>query len=89
MAKNEQATVADEPAATERTVRYVGVKPYGTEFLTSHTLTGADLKRLGDAEATKPTVWGRDNNWSVPAADLHPSVVEALAKDPAFKVVEG
>lgn len=84
------ASVANEPvkATAEKTVVYKGASPYGTEFLSSHTLTPADLKRLGDDGATKPAVFDKENHFALPASDLHPAVLEALAKDPAFKVKE-
>lgn len=89
MASNQPQQSATTASTASQRVVYVGAKPYGTEFLTSHTLEIKDLKILGDEEAKKSVEFNKGNDFSVPVSDLSPAVVEALSKMPEFKVSEG
>lgn len=86
-----------EPETTEY-VEYLGEKPYGVEFLTSHTIPKNDTlwKRSG-VEATKDVTWERDpmgpgigqkgNRMLVKTADLPDGARAVLEKTPGFKIV--
>lgn len=76
----------EKQAEARQVVRYVGLPPYGTDFLHAHSLEPEHLKHLGDKEARKGVVWDKANEFTVDAAELHPDVLARLAKDPAFKV---
>jgi hypothetical protein len=92
----EEAT--PEPAPSQR-MKYVGVPPYGTEFLTSHTITKDNvrsaLERTGMAEddvkeavrGFKEVVWHRDRGWTADVSEMPAEMVEYLKNDPAWKTV--
>lgn len=61
---------------------WVGQQP------SQRTLTVADLKSLGDVDATEPLVWDRNNRFRVNVTLVHPMVLEYIEKlDDGFEVV--
>lgn len=85
--------VPDEPESTEY-IEHLGDSKYGTEFLTSHTITPAQAKEAGWlTELKQAIVWvkresGRlKGRMLVKVSDVPDGVKEELASDPAFKVV--
>jgi hypothetical protein len=105
MVKDTQASreeAAEQKAVTPATgLVYKGLPPYGTEFLTEHRLTKADLHGVlvsqgMEAEAAKEEskgfqelVFSRDNDFRVSAEGVHSEVLAFLDRDPAFKVERG
>lgn len=99
--RDEQPQVDEEPEPANNAqeyIEYTGEEPYGTAFLTSHTLPRGDgvWKRAG-VKMTKDVVWERDpygpgigqkgNRMLVPVSDLSPEAVAALEKIPGYKRV--
>lgn len=100
MADEEQAAeIESTEPQTRDYIEYLGEPPYGTDFLTAHTLPKGDRlwKRLGVKAPTKDIVWERDpfgpghgqkgNRFLVPVEDLTPEIAAGLEKVPGFKKV--
>ena len=89
-------TEAAEPAYV--LVEYKGEPPYGTEFLSSHTIqkSSADPKHATERlsfrgrgiEVPEDLVWNRENGFKLKVrADLT-DLVDALRQEPGFKVTD-
>jgi hypothetical protein len=79
-------------------VEYVGLPPYGTEFVGSHTIqkSSADPKhkteRLSFAgrgvEVPEDLVWSRENGYKVKVRSDLTDLLDALRAEPGLKVHE-
>lgn len=86
---------AAEPTTTDvEYIEHKGDPTYGTEFLSSHTITPAQAKEAGWlVELKEPIVWLRreagrlKGRMLVKVSDVPDGVKEELANDPQFKVV--
>lgn len=95
----EEAAPTEEAPRRVR-MRYVGVPPYGTEFLTQHSVDKDDVRaallRTGMDEddvkervrSVKPVVWHRDRGFVAEVQDLPQEFQDLLANDPSWKTVE-
>jgi hypothetical protein len=104
MATENKDAVAAEEATTEQDAQpreyleYMGEEPYGTAFLSSHTIPKGDpfWKRYG-VKPTKDVVWERDplgpghghagNRMLLAVEDIAPELVPVLEKLPNVKRV--
>lgn len=98
--RTETEREADRNAEESRPVKeeveyleYLGDPMYGTEFLTSHTISAADAKKAEwVTEVKEPIVWTRRESGRykgrmlLPLADLPEGIDEELKGDPAFRV---
>lgn len=84
----EQADEEVGEAPTEY-IEFLGWKPYGTEFISEHSVPKKHMKDTHDIKSTKDVVWrkGANGRMLVPVADIDPDVVDYLVTDEAFKKV--
>lgn len=79
-------------------IEYLGEEPYGTAFLSSHTIPKGDgLWKRNKVEGAKSVTWERDplgpgigqkgNRMLVRVEDLDPAQVALLEKTPGYKRV--
>jgi len=98
MAENKQAVNEGDAKAVEpdgvEYLEYKGDPQYGTEFLTSHTITPAQAKEAGwVTELPADLVWTRreggryKNRMLLPVKDLPAGVTEELEQDASYRVV--
>lgn len=88
----------EEETAEYVVVEYKGQPPYGVEFLTSHTIEkssaepGHKTERKSFAgqgvEVPEDLVWGRHNGWRLPVRSDLTELLDALRREPGFKVHE-
>lgn len=85
-------------AATTDYIEYMGEEPYGTAFLSSHTILRTDdLWKRNKVEDAKDVVWTRDpsgpgigqqgSRMLVRVEDLTPGMVRVLEKTSGYKRV--
>lgn len=100
MGLDNEIPAPDAPPSQEKVrMKYLGTAPYGTEFLTSHTITKDDvrasLERVGVDEdrikeavrGFKDVVWHKDRGWTAEVTDMPAEMREVLENDPAWKTV--
>lgn len=86
----------DEDAPAVVVFEYVGEEPYGTEFLTSHTIRKSSADK-GDptehrsfrgqgVEVPEDLVWHKDTGWIVSVDASLTKLIEALKTQPYLKV---
>ena len=91
-------TAEEEVPETQDYIEYLGEDPYGTAFLTAHTLPKNDgLWKRNKVTDAKSVTWERDpygpgigqkgNRMLVRVEDLSPAQVEVLEKTPGYKRV--
>jgi hypothetical protein len=84
--------------ATTEYIEYLGEQPYGTAFLSSHTIPKGDpLWKRNKVSLTKDLVWERDplgpgigqkgNRMLLPVEDIPVEALSFLEKTPGFKRV--
>lgn len=84
-----EARQAAEAQKTEY-VEFVGWPPFGTEFISEHSITAKHMKEVHDIDlGKKEVVWrkGTNGRFLVPTKDISPDTVAYLKTDPAFKIV--
>lgn len=98
MGLEDTAPAAEAP--TKVRMQYVGLPPYGTEFLTEHSFgkddvrnsllrTGMDEDDVKEAvRGVKTVVFHRDRGFTAEVTDLPPEMLEILENDPAWKTVK-
>jgi hypothetical protein len=97
MADTKDNAVQTEPAQSEF-IEYAGEEPFGTSFLTSHTLPKGDaLWKRNNVEVSKDLVWERDpmgpaigqkgSHLRLSTEGLPADVVKVLENTPGYKRV--
>jgi hypothetical protein len=85
-------TAEAEPEKTEY-IEFVGQEPYGTEFISEHTVTRRQLRDAWDVAIPKDLKWTKTQGGPnagrmlVPVSDMTPEAAEGFEKDPMFKRV--
>lgn len=69
----------DRAGTPEQWVEFVGVPPYGREFIGERIISRADAKKgWNDLDPGKDLVWNKENNYRIPVSDLDEEVLDIL-----------